>query len=242
MNEQTQTPAEEATEDASATPAQQLERLRERARMMGIKFSGNTGIDTLRAKINAQLDGTPDEADDANEEDADEDETDVEATVDDDDDAEPAEIEEEAPIPVKAVQKKPQAKRARTRQEIVMETRLALRKEMLALVRCKIHCLNPAKADLHGEIITVGNKYLGSVRRMIPYATDDDNGTHVERILLEDLKSRKFQQIKTRKKGGKIEVLTKDVPEFNIELLTPLTRAELKELALAQQAAERVGV
>ena len=128
------------------------------------------------------------------------------------------------------------------KKETEQEIRDRLQKTQMKLVRCRISCMNPSKADLPGEIVTVGNRFLGTVRKFIPFSSDvNDNGYHIENILLNELKSRKFQSITTKRKNGQIEVSTKMLPEFNIEILTPLTREELHDLAQRQSAAERLG-
>jgi len=121
------------------------------------------------------------------------------------------------------------------------ELRERLQKEEMALVRCKIYNLNPAKRDLHGEIITVANKFIGTVRKFIPFGEATDNGYHIPKIIYNDLKSRQFQHIQTKQNGGKIDVKTRMVPEYNIEILPALSEEELQELALKQSAAERLG-
>lgn len=112
-----------------------------------------------------------------------------------------------------------------------------LRKEKMKLIRVRISNLNPAKKDLHGEIVTVANKFLGTVRKYIPFGEATDEGYHVPQVLLDQLKARKFQSIKTITKKGQIEVKTRMVPEFAIEVLDPLTADELEKLATQQRAA-----
>ena len=68
--------------------------------------------------------------------------------------------------------------KAEMRQNMMDE---AKRKGM-ALKRVQIHNLNPRKADLTGEIITVGNRFIGTVRRMVPFGELTENGTHVEQV------------------------------------------------------------
>jgi hypothetical protein len=135
------------------------------------------------------------------------------------------------------------SKAAPRKSKIMLEQELRerLQKEEMALVRCKIYNLNPAKRDLHGEIITVANKYLGTVRKFIPFGEATDNGYHIPKIVYNDLKARQFQHIQTKQNGGKIDVKTRMVPEYNIEILPPLSEDELQELALKQAAAERLG-
>lgn len=112
--------------------------------------------------------------------------------------------------------------------------------ENMALVRIRISNLNPAKKDIPGEFITVHNKYLGTVKKYIPFGEATDNGYHVPRILLEVLKARKFLSMKTkrdRNTGNDLPV-TQWVKEFAIEELPPLTKEELEQLARQQAAAK----
>lgn len=139
--------------------------------------------------------------------------------------------------PVEEVEEVVFAPKAETQQQI----RDRVRKEALRLVRCKIYNLNPEKRDLRGEIITVANKYIGSVSKMIPFGEETDNGYHIPWVLYENLKSRKFQSVSTKKtKEGTLEVIRRLVPEYNVEILDPLTAEELQEMALRQAATARL--
>lgn len=196
------------TEQAAPSAADELELLKDRARTLGIPFTNNIRLDTLRQRVQAKLDGS---ADDATED----------ATAD--------EAEAEAAAP---------KERRKTKAEIEQETRTRLNAECMKLVRCKVHCLNPMKNDLQGEFFTVANKYIGTVTRLVPFGLD----WHIEQVLFDDLKARQYQHVASREKDGKISITARLVPEFNIEVLEPLTADELAELALKQAAAERVGV
>lgn len=201
MSDETQNP-----ETENLSPIDELEMLKERARLMGIPFSGKIGVDALKKKIQDRLDGKASAGD--------------------------AEGGDDVEGEVKAEVKK-------TKAQIEQETRDRVWAESMALVRCRIYNLNPQKRDIHGEIITVANKYLGTVRKFIPFGEATDNGYHIPKVIYEDLKSRQFQQITTKQKNGKIEVGSRMVPEYNIEVLPPLTKEELDELAIKQAAAER---
>ena len=131
---------------------------------------------------------------------------------------------------------------AMSQRETEQQLRKRLQKEAMALIRCRIYNLNPSKRDLSGEIITVGNRYIGTVKKFIPFGEQTENGYHIPKILFDDLKRRKFQQIRTTRKKGQIEVKSRMVPEYNLEILPALTKEELAELALRQEAAERVSV
>jgi len=108
--------------------------------------------------------------------------------------------------------------------------------DQMKLVRCRIVNLNPAKKDLQGEIFSVQNRLLGTVRKFIPYGEATDNGYHIPHVLYTDLKDRQFVSIKRRKVNGKEVIEQRLVKEFAIEVLEPLTDEELSQLA-AQQAA-----
>lgn len=196
-------------QDEEITTPTELDLLKDRARTLGVEFSGNIGVETLKKRIELKLSG--------------------EAPGSDEDEDE---VAEEAPA------EKP---RAKTKAEQEMELRENLRKEKMALVRCRIYNLNPGKRDLQGEIITVRNRYLGTVRKFIPFGEATDNGYHIPKIIYDDLKARQFQQIGTKQKNGQIEVTKRMVPEYSIEVLPSLSKEQLEELALKQAAAERLG-
>ena len=112
--------------------------------------------------------------------------------------------------------------------------------EQMVLIRCRIANLNPSKRDLRGEIFTIANKYIGTVRKFIPYGEATDNGYHIPKILYEELKSKKFLQVNTRNDraaGNQIVIDQRWVPEFSIEVLPRLTQDELDKLAASQAAA-----
>lgn len=110
--------------------------------------------------------------------------------------------------------------------------------DSMHLVRVRIANLNPAKKDIPGEWVTVHNKYLGSVRKYIPFGEATDGGYHVPKIILDVLKSRKFINMKVKKGNfGSMTPTTMWVKEFSIEELPPLTQAELDQLARQQAAA-----
>ena len=118
------------------------------------------------------------------------------------------------------------------------ERRRQLLAENMRLIRLRIQNLDPKKKDLPGEILTVANSRIGTVRKFVPYGEVTEGGYHVPYILYKMMKRRKFLHIVTKKgKGGTPTVSTKYVPEFSLEILDPLTPAELKNLAQAQIAA-----
>lgn len=104
-------------------------------------------------------------------------------------------------------------------------------KEATKLVRLRVTCMNPHKREWAGEIITVANKSVGTLRKYVPY----DVEWHVPYFIHKVLADRKFRMTKQVPdgKGGKI-AQNKFVPEFNIEVLPPLSKEELEALASDQ--------
>lgn len=115
-------------------------------------------------------------------------------------------------------------------------SRRELKKEQLKLVRVRITCMNPTKKEWEGEIITVSNSLVGTVKKYIPFAAED--GWHVPQILLNFMKEREYQHFYITKddRGNKVP-RGKNMKEFAIEVLPPLTKKELEELANRQAMA-----
>jgi hypothetical protein len=200
----------------------EMDLLKQRATLMGIAFSNNIGEETLRQRIadkQAELDAAASGEQNNQEE------------------------EEEQPG-----QKEVNALESATAstQEATNERPLTLREkirlEQLRLVRVRITCLDPKKKDLPGEILTVANEYLGTVRKFIPFGEVTDDGYHIPYCLYKMLDARKFLNIRTFKdrRTGTVRVESGYVKEFALEILDPLTPAELAKLANAQKAAGSV--
>lgn len=180
--------------DESAEEAE-MEILKERAKLLGVRISPRIKLETLREKVNeAMADKTATSVVDEN---------------------------------MSAAEKK-------------NAIREKLKAEQMALVRLRITNLNPDKSDLPGEIFTVANKYLGNVKKFIPYGEVTDNGYHVPRFIYEQMKTRKFLQKRTKEnpRTGSIEVKTNWVQEFALEELPQLTEKELAKLESQQKASQ----
>jgi hypothetical protein len=199
MSDQTQ------VDDSNEAPVDELALLKQRAKMMGIAFSNNISLDTLKERIRQRM------------------ENEVVAPV-----AEPAESDfPAAPTEVKSSAAKKQSLRQQ------------LHAENMKLIRLRITNLDPKKRELPGEILTIANEYLGTVRKFIPFGAATDNGYHVPYCIYKALKRRQFQSITTRKVPGtdRTSVETRLVPEFALEVLPQLTPAEIAKLAASQAAA-----
>ncbi len=110
--------------------------------------------------------------------------------------------------------------------------------EATKLIRVRVHCVNPEKAEWEGEIFTVANSVITTQRKYVPFGVD----WHVPNIMFKMIKRRKYQQFtRTRDSKGNESRKGRDVPEFNVEVLPPLTEEELKSLAEAQLARNSIG-
>lgn len=208
------------TEDDLAPIAPtELEVLKSRATAMGITFSNNIKVDALRAKVHAKMEG---------EEDPDAETSDLDATTDD------ATDQDELPTPGKNVA--PPVKTLSKREQIDA-TRADQLSTQMRLVRLRISNMDPKKKDLPGEILTIGNDFIGTVKKFIPFGEFTDDGFHVPYCLYQMMKERKFLDIRTTKKNGQINVTQRWVNEFALEELPPLSQIDLDKLAAAQTAA-----
>lgn len=204
--------------ETAAEPSE-IDVLKAQAMTMGITHSNNIGVEALRKKIAAKMEGEADTTDEAGE---------ALATLTVNPLAqvgltEAAVIEALAEVPVAP-----------------MSLNAYLNKEAKKLVRIRISCMDPKKQDLPGEFFTVANEFIGTIRKYVPFGEQTDGGYHVEQCILNLLKTREFLHIQTRTVNGQIETKTRYVKEFAIEVLPDLTRAELAKLAADQRATGRL--
>jgi len=204
--------------DTSTVSAEdELAALKSRADLMGIPYHHKVGVEKLREKVNAAIEGKS---------------LDV------------AEETEEGPaatvkVAPKAVQKtrtkagKPAARlmTPREHQNYVFENR---QRDAKSLVRIRCTCMNPSKKNWEGELISVGSAKLGTHKRFVQFGAI----WHVPAIILQELKERKFTVFYTvtGARGAKIRK-GRLVPEFAIEELPQLTAQERNELARKQAMA-----
>lgn len=114
----------------------------------------------------------------------------------------------------------------------------------MKVIRLRITNMDPKKASIPGEIITVANEYLGTVRKYIPFGEVTENGYHVPYCIYKELKARKFLNIRTiknRNKPGETLVEQTWVSEYALEVLPQLTADELAQLATTQAASGSIG-
>ena len=239
----------EKQETAPLPKMDELTVLKDRARLMGISFSNNIGAEALAAKIKEKLDADRDQDkknaalaaelvanmddEDGDEQDGDED---LIAAEEQDHAKAVREAKQAMGRPVKGeTTVLPGHLRNKTVRATTVRQRLLL--EAKKLVRCRITCMNPAKKDLHGEIITVANGVVGTVRKFIPFGESTENGFMMEQFIFNMLQKRKYLQVRVKMVNGREKVESKWVKEFALEILPLPTPEELAQLATAQLAA-----
>ena len=194
--------------NADEQAVDELTLLKERAKVMGIPFSNNISLETLRKRV-----------------------------------ADKMEEKDEAPE-VNALTGDPEIAQAMVAKPLNQQANaIALRKlvyaKQMRQVRVRITNMDPKKKDLPGEIWTVANEYLGTVRKFVPYGEQTDDGYHIPYCLYRLLDSKRFlhiRDVKDRTTG----IVRQDkvwAKEFSLDVLPALTQAELDRLAAAQAAA-----
>lgn len=201
INDKPTTEEVQGNDTVDEVQVDELTILKQRATLMGLKFSNNIGLEALRKRVSDAQEGITEEPEVAQ--------------------INPLETEVAAP-------------KEETRTEMARRIRL----EQTKLVRIRIQNLDPKKKELPGEIITVANDFMGTVRKYVPYGEQTDNGYHVPYCIYQFLKERKFLNIRvTKGKNGRPNIQQSWVREFSIEVLPMLSQEELTNLAQAQIAA-----
>lgn len=125
-------------------------------------------------------------------------------------------------------------------EETLAQRRFRKRREANELVRIRVSCMNPAKKEWDGEIITAGNSLVGTFSKFVPF-TDAEDGWHVPRIIYNQLVQRQCQVFTTTRDGrGNSSRKGKLIKEFAIEVLPNLTVPELAELAQRQAMSKAI--
>lgn len=201
------------TEDTNDLPVpDELESLKKRAELLGIAYHPNIGLDKLRNKVNNKLNANT-----------------------------PQPREEPAPIstaPKSTVTSitPTAANKERANKETIPQRNARLNREAAKLIRVRVTCMNPNKKDWEGEFITVSNSVVGTHKKYVPFNIQE--GWHVPNIIYQALRERKCQIFVTEQgPQGHKQRKGKLINEFAIDVLTPLTPAQLKELAQQQAMA-----
>lgn len=172
--------------DQNQQQPDELATLKAKADLMGIQYSPNIGLDTLRDRVNKHLQN------DASSKDQ----------------------------PVIAT-------------DVVADTR----KESMKLVRVIVTSMDQTKKDYPGEVFTVSNAVIPTIKRFVPFGIE----THVEKILLDVIKDKQCLQL-VEDSQAKIKGMKKKkiIRAYAVQELPQLTAEELEELRKAQLARQSI--
>jgi hypothetical protein len=114
------------------------------------------------------------------------------------------------------------------------------RKRCAQLVRVRIQNMNPMKKDWPGEIISTGSARLGTFKKFIPF--NNPEPYHIPQIIYDVLKEKECSIFydESSRLGHKVRK-SRLVKEYAIEVLTPLTKEQLSDLARTQALAAGQG-
>lgn len=214
-----------------------LDTLKAKAATLGITHSPNIGEDTLAKKIEEFQAAADDEGDNTPPEQQATPPQHAAPAAAGGPAAQPAASEQKAP-PKEVIIKMTNAEIAQYPKHLrARMLRVQQRHQHMSMVRCQIFNNNPAKNELKGEIISVTNKYVGTVRKFIPFGEQTEGGYHIPKILFDVLKHKRYQRVKSIKNPDGTERVEKILaPEFTLHVLPPLTKDELAKLAASQKA------
>jgi hypothetical protein len=103
--------------------------------------------------------------------------------------------------------------------------RMALKREQLQLVRIRLSALNPHMKGLKGQVFSVSNSLVGTVKKYIPF--DSPNGWHVPKILVDSLDGKQFQTFREiTTPTGKTIKRSVSAKAYSIQYLAPLSAEE----------------
>lgn len=113
-------------------------------------------------------------------------------------------------------------------------------KDPKRLIRCIVSPLDPVKKNYQGEIFTVSNGVVGTIKRFIPF--NNEAGWHIEAFLLDMIKSKRYQHFITKKDSkGNTMTEARLSPAYSVTILDELGKEGLEKLAREQAARGSIG-
>ena len=103
----------------------------------------------------------------------------------------------------------------------------------MKLIRVRISCNDTNKRNYKGEIFTVQNSVIPSIKKFVPFNVP----THVPQIMYDMIKERQLQIFyEERSSTGRKIKKSRLIPEYNVDVLPPLTAKELDAIKQRQLA------
>lgn len=113
------------------------------------------------------------------------------------------------------------------------------RLKALKLVRVIVSPNDPNKLEQEGDFFSAGNSVIGTVTKFVPF--NNDAGWHVPQMIVDTIKDKKMQRFKKVRNAGGVEIKVPTYsPAYSVQVLSPLTPKELKELGESQRARQAI--
>lgn len=193
----------------------------EEAKELDLTFPKNAKLETIKAGIAEAIDNSNDG------EEPDESLEDMKARLE-------AEYKEKLKAEVDKLSATANADMAANMSETPAMKKLKKIREATKLIRVIVTNRNPMKQSWEGEIFSVSNDMGVNVKKYIPF--NEENGYHVPQIILNMLNNKKCTVFVNKKIGKEKVKVGKQIKEYGIEILPPLSEEELKELGDDQRA------
>jgi len=101
------------------------------------------------------------------------------------------------------------------------------------LIRCMLTCNNKNKTSYFGEVFAVRNAAISEIKKFIPFGVS----THIPQIMFNMIKEKQYQVFRKEKLPTGITVTRSHlVPEYNIQILDPISKEELEAIKKKQLA------
>lgn len=202
---------ENVQEETQEPEMTELDLLKQRANLMGLKFHPNIGLKKLQTAINSALA---------------------------DEDVDPK-LEVEPDTKLKESAAKDKVDHTKVHTPVSLENpRVIKRREAMELIRIRVSCMNPNKSEHDGEVFTTGNRLVGTIKKYVPF--NNEAGWHVPRIIYNMMNERRCTVMKTVTENGRKRRVGSSVKEFAIEVLPALTKEQMAKLAQNQAARQAI--
>lgn len=110
------------------------------------------------------------------------------------------------------------------------------RRNVGSLIRVRVQNMNPNKKDWPGEIVSVGSAKLGTFKKYVPFNSGEPY--HIPKIIYDMLAEKKCSVFyNTEDRRGHKTRKARQINEYALEILPPLTQDEVDALAIKQAMA-----
>jgi len=113
--------------------------------------------------------------------------------------------------------------------------------DALKLIRVIVRPNDPLKLESAGEIFSYGSDLIDNkfTKKYVPF--NNEEGWHITNMMLENIKAAECQIFKKVTRNGQESMEAQKIKAYNVEVLPPLTQAEIDKIAVRQKSTNSVG-